>query len=76
MSQRPKCDGFITRDGIEYLYEIFTAYDGYVEDFSVYRLSDDGSKILISEEEHEDFSEEVQQHYNEWSERRFDDDVI
>lgn len=41
---RPICHGFITRDNISYIFEIYSAHDGEPEDFAIYIERPDGSK--------------------------------
>lgn len=41
---RPICHGFITRDDISYIFEIYSAHDDNPEDFAIYTERQDGSK--------------------------------
>ena len=71
---RPIFDCFAERDGIDYVCEVYDACDGYVEDFGVYPLLEDGTKgegIL-----EDGFEDEVQERYTEHIESPCDDDVI
>ena len=60
---RPICDFFIDRDDVEYIVEVYTAYDGYAEDYGVYVLLEDGTKG--NSVDVEPFNDEVQSRY--WS---------
>ncbi len=64
MNARPKCDFFIKRDGVEYIVEVYTAYDGVAEDYGVYLLLEDGTKGESLD--CEPFNDEVQQRYWDW----------
>ena len=55
---------FAERGGIDFVCEVYSADSGYVEEFSVFVLMDDGRKgdaVDISA-----FEEEVQEKYYEW----------
>ena len=55
---------FAERGGIDFVCEVYSADSGYVEEFSVFVLMDDGSKgdaVDVG-----NFEEEVQGKYYEW----------
>ena len=71
---RPIFDCFVDREGVEYICEVYDAWDGCVECFGVYPLNEDGTKgegIL-----EDGFEYEVQRRYTAWIEAPCDDDVI
>lgn len=71
---RPIFDCFIDRDGVAYICQVYDASDGYINDFGVYPLNDDGTK---GEGVLEDgFEEEVQTRYREFIEQMIEDDAI
>lgn len=67
-------DCFVDRDNVEYICEVYTAYDGHIEDFGVYPLLEDGSKG--SPVENASFADELQENYYSNLIAGCDDDVI
>lgn len=73
---RPICDFFIDYEGVEYVCEVYTAYDGHVEDIGVFPLLEDGSKGEEVDSDRLPIWEQAQQKYESWADQRFDDDVF
>lgn len=66
---RPVCDFFVDYRGEECIVEIFTTDDGYVEEFSISPLMENGSKgdpFELSEAEEEQLGVRAQEFYNDW----------
>jgi len=67
-------DCFVRRDDVEHICEVYSASDGYVEDFAVYPLLDGGKKGDCVDGDH--FEQEVNEKYYEWITSGHETDVI
>lgn len=70
------CDFFIDYGGVEYVCEVYRAYDERIEDIGLYPLQEDGSKGESVDPHKIPIWEQAQQKYESWLFQRFDDDVI
>ena len=59
-------DCFALRNGVDYLCEVYTSDSGYVEEFAVFELLQDGRKGReVDETAADEFRDEIQEkHYN------------
>jgi len=71
---RPLFDCFVVRGGEEHICEVYEASDGFVSDFAVFTMREDGSKNKSILED--GFEDEVQNRYHAWITFTMDDDVI
>lgn len=68
---RPICDGFHTTSAGEFLVEVYGTDDGYVEEYAVSRLLEDGKAEEYecgSPEEEDSFQTVAQRLYNDYVE--------
>jgi len=72
----PICSFFIDYDGVEYVCEVYEAYDGHIEDIGLYPLLEDGRKGEPVDVETMPIWEAAQQKYESWSQRSFGDEAI
>lgn len=63
---RPICDFFIDYGGVEYICEVYCAYDGYIDDIGLFPLKEDGSKGEPIDAETFPIWEQAQQKYEAW----------
>lgn len=71
---RAICDFFIDYGGVDYVCEVYEAYDGHIEDIGLYPLLEDGLKGEPVDPETMPIWEQAQQKYENWLNQRFDDD--
>ncbi len=69
---RPIYDFFIDRDGVEYIVEVYEAYDGAVHDYGMYPLLEDGSKGPAVDTDALNVDDEVQEKYRSYRESDYD----